>query len=105
MKRGESRIPLRSIAAKTDANALVRAASVHRPEEAIVVERAEHRPELLAKFLGMRRRRVRIGGRLVLPNLQHGEMVRTVGLLIHVEPNNAGFLPTCLGKLLEERFT
>src|SRR5579871_6046714 len=58
--------------------------SVHRFVEALVVERAGHRRELLAKL-------TRVGGRLVgveraavLPDLGDGEMVQTVRLLQHL---------------------
>src|SRR5262249_4024696 len=51
----------------------------------LVIERAAHGRELLAKFLGRRRRDVGVVCVLVLPDFNHREVVRPVALLEYVE--------------------
>ena len=69
--------------------------------QALVVERAGHRRERVAEFLILRRDDVIVVGLLVLPDLDHGEMVRPAGLLEHLEAHHAGFLAAVGGQRLE----
>src|SRR5258706_559910 len=58
--------------------------------QAFVVERARHPGELVPELALVRRHAVRVEGVARAPHFEHGEVVRTVGLLHDLEANVAG---------------
>src|SRR5258706_4681504 len=58
--------------------------------QTFVVERARHPGELVPELALVRRHAVRVEGVARAPHFEHGEVVRTVGLLHDLEANVAG---------------
>src|SRR5215469_18164861 len=73
--------------------------------EPLVVERAAHGRELVAKFFCRRRRDVGVVGALVFPDFNHREMVRPVALLEDVEAHGTRLLAAVRHQCLERRNT
>src|SRR5262245_62246844 len=71
--------------------------------QALVIERAAHGRELVAKTFGRRRRDVGLVCALVLPDFNHREVVRPVALLEHVEAHGTRLLAAVRHQGLERR--
>src|SRR5207245_3229098 len=69
--------------------------------QTFVVERAGHPGELVAELALMRGHAVRVEGLARAPDLEHGEVVRAVGLLHDLEARVAGRGAACLPQNLE----
>src|SRR2546425_9405485 len=76
---------------------------VNRLVHPLVVERARHRRELVTELARHRRHRVRLDRLRVLPHLDHGEMIRPVGLLHDLEAQVASAPPALVAEPLERR--
>src|SRR5688572_24013278 len=63
--------------------------SVDRAVDALVIERAKHRTELVAERTLRARGPARVIGLVVFPRLDHREVVRPIGLLHHLEAHVA----------------
>src|SRR5262249_58154050 len=66
---------------QTPVNRGAPSASVQHPVQALVVERAAHRRELVTEGAHVLRHGVRVERLAVLPHLDHGEMVGPIALL------------------------
>src|SRR4029453_13171951 len=73
------------------------------PIQPLVIERAAHGRELIAKFFSWSCRNVCLVRALAFPNFNDREMVRPVALLEHVKAYGAGFLPAGPHQWLEGR--
>src|SRR5215831_19329364 len=71
----------------------------------LVIERAAHGRELVAKIFGWRRRDVGLVCALVLPDFNYREVVRPVALLEHVEAHGTCLLAAVRHQGLERRNT
>src|SRR5262249_12304265 len=71
----------------------------------LVIERAAHGRELVAKIFGWRRRDVGLVCALVLPDFNYREVVRPVALLEHVEAHGPCLLAAVRHQGLERRNT
>src|SRR6266568_982733 len=69
--------------------------------QAFVVERAGHPGELVAELALVRGHAVRVEGLARAPDLEHREVIRTVGLLHDLEAHVAGRGAVCLAQDLE----
>src|SRR5712671_2240422 len=73
--------PFRKSRRSSPSSFILSSSSIENLVQALVVKGAGHRAELVAELALRRRRGVRVEGLARAPDLEHGEMVRAVGLL------------------------